>query len=272
MFYFAVIKRKYHQLTNVNINCGAHRSLPTSIARSQTISINKLSRCPLVRLERPVGSGYPARQGSIPMAAWNRRHGKKAKTARLVRFGRLSRASRHSSRRAPNSLDGAPTKTADLSLSTVKHRRRGTCVRQGRRAQQSARGAPPGSRRATSTRISAGIPYGRRICVPIRHAAVGPIGAVERRTRIAIRARVRANVPPYAPTPRAVANLPAIGVSTSLPQRHRSKIRGRCHGNNRKAQSRACQETRNKFLHCNPRYGESEERTLHVGALTSMAA
>jgi hypothetical protein len=115
-------------------------------------------------------------------------------------------------------------------------------------------------------------PYRGRIRVPIRDTAVRPIGPIERITRIAIRARWWANVSPHASTSSTMSNLPAISVSTSLPLRHPSKVRGRRRGNHRKAQGCACQQTGNELLHCNPRYGESEERTLHVGALTSMAA
>jgi hypothetical protein len=115
-------------------------------------------------------------------------------------------------------------------------------------------------------------PYRGRIRVPIRDTAVRPIGPIERITRVAIRARWWANVSPHASTSRTMPNLSAISVSTPLPLRYPSKIRGRCRGNHRKAQGCACQQTGNKLLHCNPRYGESEERTLHVGAPTSMAA
>ena len=114
-------------------------------------------------------------------------------------------------------------------------------------------------------------PYRGRIRVPIRGTAVRPIGPIERITGIAIRARWWANVSPHASASGTMPNLSAISVSTSLPLRHPSKIRGRRRGNYGKAQGRACQQTGNKLLHCNPRYGESEERTLHVGAPTSMA-
>ena len=78
---------------------------------------------------------------------------------------------------------------------------------------------------------------------------------------------------PHAPTASStMVNLPAISVNTALPLRHPSKICGRSHGNHRAAQGCACQQTGNKLLHCNPRYGESVEGTLHAGARTSMAA
>jgi hypothetical protein len=56
MFCFAVIKRKYNQLTNVNINSSVWRSL-RRLTRSQTISIDNLSSYRLVR----VGAGFGTR-------------------------------------------------------------------------------------------------------------------------------------------------------------------------------------------------------------------
>jgi hypothetical protein len=141
--------------------------------------------------------------------------------------------------------------------------------RQGRSTQEAERGQPPAG---IAARGRLGSPDGGRIRVPIRDAAVGSIGPVERSTRIAIRARLRANMPPHAPTSSTMANLSAISVSTALPLRHPSKIRGRRHGNHRTAEGCACQQSGNKLLHCNPRYGESVERTLHAGPPTSMAA
>ena len=101
------------------------------------------------------------------------------------------------------------------------------------------------------------VPYRGCIRVPICHPTIRPIGPVQRGTRIPIGTPSRANVSPYAPRPSAMANLSAIGVNTSFPLRHPSKIRCRCRGNHRKAQGCACQETGNKLLHCNPRYREA---------------
>jgi hypothetical protein len=106
--------------------------------------------------------------------------------------------------------------------------------------------------------LPAGGPITACIRLPIRLPAVRSIGPEERRTRKPIGTPSPANVSPYAPGASTMANLSAIGVNTSLPCR--------CYGNHGKAQGCACQETENKLLHCNPRYGESKEHTLHPAA------
>src|SRR5215475_7668801 len=85
-------------------------------------------------------------------------------------------------------------------------------------------------RLAMKIRLSARVPFRGRIRTPIRHPTVGPIGAVERRTRIAIWTRWRADMSPYAPLSSTMANRPAVGV---------------CHRNHRKAQGCARQKTGN---------------------------
>ena len=111
-----------------------------------------------------------------------------------------------------------------------------------------------------------------RIRLPIRDATVGPVGSVQRRARIAIRAGVRANVSPDAPTSGTMSNWPAVSINGPLSLRHPPKICCRRHGNRRKAQGCACEQAGNKLLHCNPRCHESDVRTLHVGARKSRSS
>jgi hypothetical protein len=97
-----------------------------------------------------------------------------------------------------------------------------------------------------------------RIRIPVRDATVWPVGPIQRRARIAIGARWRTNVSPYAPVVTTMADLSAFSVQTPLCLRHPAEVCGIRDRNDRAAQGRACKEARNQLLHCNPRYGESD--------------
>jgi len=108
MFCFAVIKRKYNQLTNVNINSSRWRSLPP-LSYPQTIAIDNLSRCPMVSLGNRIGFAHAASMGRNP------RH----KTAAAAPSGSRVR-SRLDKRRSTQSRATNPQRSARAGRSLIE--------------------------------------------------------------------------------------------------------------------------------------------------------